>query len=760
MVSLGLKIGIGIICISILLAIILPFVLPRDCKISEWGPWSSCINGNKSQTRNIITPAKNGGSSCPVLKQTESCPVNCGVSLWSAWSDCDPVTNTQNRTRTIITPPKNGGASCPELIETKSCPIDCEVSNWSTWSNCDPSTGTRFRTRTVNTPPKNGGTPCPELTETEPCPVNCAVSDWTGSTECDPASGTQINTRSVITQPKNGGTSCPELSMRQPCTPIPINCQVSDWFDGTCSRPCGGGVSYRRRTVTVQPRNGGADCPPLIDTDRPIACNTQPCPVDCFITEWGPWGKCDKGCGGGKQTRKRSTFPPENGGKECPPESELIETQDCNTQTCPPHTTYIPSIDISTYIENNLDKQFYTISSDGKYMFNFETVIIDEKNPSIVNILLTNITSNNTVVIYDPEKNFFILRTGLSDYVPNLSNLTRIYMHNLTFFVAKNNDNNYYYDAEYFLFDVISIPNKPRITTTPVSTLPTSTTTTPPPTTQYLGDIPLSSDLTPYLIEGTYIRSDSGNPAYNYENISYQFKYISIVIDNNIANFTIATDGKTNGITGILNLGYNNVFYGYSPPGQRYNQLIINNTLFSNPSLITIINIGNIQFNVTYNRTESGPYNYAFNVSKITALPRSTTATTTTTTPIILRPTVQYPNLIPVGGGFLCGSNLNLRCSPNRCCNGTTCTAAATEDINSGMISCGTTYDKSHKFEYDGMYRDPDGYIKEIVNSTVDGKCGPDYGRCNVLGQCCDINGNCQQGSFSCTSNKNSIFNS
>lgn len=56
--------------------------------------------------------------SCPT-NTTHPTPVNCVVSEWSAWSEC--TEGSQTRTRTIITPSSNGGTSCPVLTETQQC---------------------------------------------------------------------------------------------------------------------------------------------------------------------------------------------------------------------------------------------------------------------------------------------------------------------------------------------------------------------------------------------------------------------------------------------------------------------------------------------------------------------------------------------------------------------------------------------------------------------------------------------------------------
>lgn len=46
-----------------------------DCVVSEWSAWSACVDGSQTRTRTIVTPAENGGATCPVLEETQSCSV-------------------------------------------------------------------------------------------------------------------------------------------------------------------------------------------------------------------------------------------------------------------------------------------------------------------------------------------------------------------------------------------------------------------------------------------------------------------------------------------------------------------------------------------------------------------------------------------------------------------------------------------------------------------------------------------------------------
>jgi hypothetical protein len=152
---------------------------PVDCVVSEWGPWSECIDGEQTRTRTVVTPASNGGDPCPALEETRECcePVDCVVSAWGAWSACNNGVRT--RTRTVVTPASCGGDPCPSLIETEECctPVNCVVSEWGPWSECVNSLKTR--TRTVITPASCGGTPCPALSETVDCiPTQCPAPEF------------------------------------------------------------------------------------------------------------------------------------------------------------------------------------------------------------------------------------------------------------------------------------------------------------------------------------------------------------------------------------------------------------------------------------------------------------------------------------------------------------------------------------------------------------------------------------------------------
>jgi len=331
---------------------------PVDCKMGDWTPWTQCSEkcdgGVQTRTRPILTPASNGGEECPCTEEsqecnTQDCPVDCRQSEWGPWSSCSASCGQGTKTRTRITLefPSNGGQACGDCTETApcqecECPVDCEVSEWSAWSTCSKNCGTGVsrRTRTVTRQSANGGKQCPALVEEKECnkqgcPENCVMGEWSSWSTCSAScggTGTQTRTREVIKPPKNGGAECLPTIETQPCgtQPCPVDCEVSDWCEWTqCSKKCGGGTSTRSRTILTPPAYGGAQCPPLTDTKQ---CNTHLCPQDCKLGDWCEWSQCSAKCGGGTKTRSRPVLTaPANGGAPC---DITTETTHCNTQTC------------------------------------------------------------------------------------------------------------------------------------------------------------------------------------------------------------------------------------------------------------------------------------------------------------------------------------------------------------------------------------------------------------------------------------------
>lgn len=166
-----------------------------------------------------------------------------------------------------------------------------------------------------------------------PEPVDCQMSDfgsWSAcSAEC--GGGTRSRTRSIIVQPENGGAACPILGQLQECNTQ--SCTVDADGDGFTST--NGDCDDQNASVypgAPEVCGDGVvnDCDGISGVG--LLCGSLPEPVDCQLTGWGPWSTCSAECGGGTQSRSRSTLvAPQNGGSAC---SGLQELRSCNTESC------------------------------------------------------------------------------------------------------------------------------------------------------------------------------------------------------------------------------------------------------------------------------------------------------------------------------------------------------------------------------------------------------------------------------------------
>ena len=87
---------------------------------------------------------------------------------------------------------------------------------------------------------------------------------------------------------------------------------------GKTSGPCRHNLDW-----SCHEYSAGGVCPP----------GTTECgAVDCVVSEWSEWSKCDADCDGGFQSRTRTIkVPAAHGGAVCP---VLKETRECNTHKC------------------------------------------------------------------------------------------------------------------------------------------------------------------------------------------------------------------------------------------------------------------------------------------------------------------------------------------------------------------------------------------------------------------------------------------
>jgi hypothetical protein len=313
--------------------------------------------GEKAETKRCDTPC-------------EKEPVDCVLSEWDYWTDCDKSCGggQRFRTRTVVTQLANGGKPCQDydnlghpipaaLKETESCntdacqaQIDCVMSEWSTWGGCSATCGggQQYRTRTVESEAMYGGVGCQgqALSQVQGCgqgacadQVDCVWGDWTDYGACSATcgGGMKFRDRHIAVAPRNGGKLCdPKVKTEvAPCNTHgcgagAVDGEWSEWSDwSTCSASCGGGYQLRSREIAVTPNDIGS--PVVGDAQEYRSCNAQDCAmniVDCVLSEWSYWGDCSCDCNGVKDRSRRVETYASGGGKLC--SGALKEVVPCN----------------------------------------------------------------------------------------------------------------------------------------------------------------------------------------------------------------------------------------------------------------------------------------------------------------------------------------------------------------------------------------------------------------------------------------------
>ena len=110
-----------------------------------------------------------------------------------------------------------------------------------------------------------------------------------------------------------------------------MNCRVSLWSTwGACNARCGQtGYQTRTRRILTKPSCNGVACPSLSERKT---CRGPCCRVNCVVSPWGSWSKCNApsgkcGTNSGKRTRTRAVRTPSScGGTKCP---NLYEVAPC-----------------------------------------------------------------------------------------------------------------------------------------------------------------------------------------------------------------------------------------------------------------------------------------------------------------------------------------------------------------------------------------------------------------------------------------------
>lgn len=252
---------------------------PSSCLVTEWGEWdecsASCGMGMKKRHRMIkMTPAD--GSMCKAeTTEAEKCmmpechTIPCLLSPWSEWSDCSVTCGKGMRTRQRMLKSAAELGDCNEELEQvekcmlPECPIDCDLTEWSQWSECNKSCGKghMIRTRMIKMEPQFGGAPCPETVQRKKCRIrkclrnpNIEKRRWKESRE---------KRRSEQVKEDVDGGQFP-------------GCKMKPWTAWSeCTKLCGGGI--QERFMTVKKRFKSTQFTSCKDKKELRACNVHPC---------------------------------------------------------------------------------------------------------------------------------------------------------------------------------------------------------------------------------------------------------------------------------------------------------------------------------------------------------------------------------------------------------------------------------------------------------------------------------------------------
>jgi hypothetical protein len=228
------------------------------------------------------------------------------------------------------------------------------------------------------------------------------------------AGGTQNMTRNVV-QNESLGAACPALLLTKGCNnqPCPIPCEQSEWSPfGKCTKECGGGMQQRSRNVLVKPDNGGEVCGPASDAQT---CNVQSCDIDCVLDEWSVWGPCSRACSGGVQERAKEEISPLEGNGKCAhhESAERFEQQTCNTYECPPNPICVAKQDVVLAVD---------VSGSLKHS-GFETMMTFVKDLASLYTLGVNETQMGVLEYSKEGKIVAPLQNSMEDLAPMLDKI-------------------------------------------------------------------------------------------------------------------------------------------------------------------------------------------------------------------------------------------------------------------------------------------------------------------------------------------------
>ncbi|KAM6984977.1 thrombospondin type-1 domain-containing protein 7B [Aplochiton taeniatus] len=279
-----------------------------------------------------------------------ACRDDCTFTEWSKFTECLGCGSLRNRKRSLTGRSKKKERCLREdlhpLVETETCPCDDFLSQpFGNWSSCLlPKTpppgslqgwtthreakecGQGLRYRAVACVDQQGRLVSPTLCSESgylvevchiPCPLDCKLSDWSPWAPCSAPCGSGLKIRSKWLREKsfNGGRPCPKLDLKNQvyeAVPCHSECNRYEWrrepwsvcaLNGLDGLPdCGEGVQSRKIRCVRKEVDGNEAA--IVDNslcdqeEMPREAQTcfLPCPEDCVMSNWGPWGLCALPC--------------------------------------------------------------------------------------------------------------------------------------------------------------------------------------------------------------------------------------------------------------------------------------------------------------------------------------------------------------------------------------------------------------------------------------------------------------------------------
>uniref|UniRef100_A0A3Q4GF92 Spondin-1 n=1 Tax=Neolamprologus brichardi TaxID=32507 RepID=A0A3Q4GF92_NEOBR len=232
---------------------------PSSCVVTEWGEWDPCSvtcgMGMRTRERMVKMPPIDGSMCKTEVAEVEKCmmpechTIPCMLSPWSEWSECSVTCGRGIRTRHRML--KSDPAECTEELEQTEkcmlpeCPVDCMVSEWSEWSECNKTCGKghTIRTRMIKVEPQFGGSYCPETIQRKKCklrkcrrkpikeeelmqfrdilvcfiPSGCRMQPWSSWTECTKPCGGGIQERFRVAKKRTKSKGCKDRKEIRAC---------------------------------------------------------------------------------------------------------------------------------------------------------------------------------------------------------------------------------------------------------------------------------------------------------------------------------------------------------------------------------------------------------------------------------------------------------------------------------------------------------------------------------------------------------------